>query len=220
MRILAFLLALLPLCATAQSSSCRITDGVGNFVGVATGGNLKVNADGTAALSSIETYTSSIDTYTQSIDASLSSVISGGRVNVTATQSGTWTVQPGNTANTTPWLTSDNAITTGGYSAYTFGALVDTVQTVKGSAGTLGGWFILNSAATVCYVQFFDTTGAVTLGTTTPTFSLGLPAGAAANIPATRPGIAFSSGLKIAATTTRAGSTACGTGVDVNLWYK
>lgn len=139
---------------------------------------------------------------------------------VNAAQSGTWTVQPGNTANTTPWLVSDNAITTGGYTPYTFGALVDTVQTVKGSAGTLGGWFILNSAATVCYVQFFDTTGAVTLGTTTPTFSLGLPAGAAANIPASRPGIAFSKGLKIAATTTRAGSTACGTEVDVNLWYK
>jgi hypothetical protein len=28
---------------------------------------------------------------------------------VAATQSGTWTVQPGNTANTTPWLTKDNS---------------------------------------------------------------------------------------------------------------
>ena len=139
---------------------------------------------------------------------------------VDAIQSGTWTVQPGNTANTTPWLTSDNAITTGGYTPYTFGALVDSVQTVKGSAGTLGGWMILNSAVTVCYVQFFDTTGAVTLGTTVPTWSFGLPAGAAANVPASRPGILFANGLKIAATTTRAGSTACGTGMDVNLFYK
>ena len=30
----------------------------------------------------------------------------GAGSSVTATQSGTWTVQPGNTANTTPWLTS------------------------------------------------------------------------------------------------------------------
>lgn len=32
-----------------------------------------------------------------------------GSSNVTATQGGTWTVQPGNTANTTPWLTTDSA---------------------------------------------------------------------------------------------------------------
>ena len=30
----------------------------------------------------------------------------GAGTNVSATQSGTWTVQPGNTANTTPWLAS------------------------------------------------------------------------------------------------------------------
>jgi len=35
--------------------------------------------------------------------------------NILSTQSGTWTVQPGNTANTTPWLTTINA---DGYSAY------------------------------------------------------------------------------------------------------
>jgi len=29
--------------------------------------------------------------------------------NILSTQSGTWTVQPGNTANTTPWLTTDTA---------------------------------------------------------------------------------------------------------------
>jgi hypothetical protein len=34
------------------------------------------------------------------------------------------------------------------------------------------------------------------------------------------PGIYFGDGLKVAATTTRAGSTPCGTGMDVNLWYR
>lgn len=33
-----------------------------------------------------------------------------------ATQSGTWTVQPGNTANTTPWLVTDTPATSGGLS--------------------------------------------------------------------------------------------------------
>lgn len=112
--------------------------------------------------------------------------------------------------------------TTGGYTKYTFGALVGTVQTVKGTAATLGGWQILNSAATICYLQIFDvaTATTVTLGTTVPDQSFGWPAGAAANIPATLPGIAFANGIKIAATTTRAGSTPCGTGMDVNLFYK
>lgn len=37
-----------------------------------------------------------------------------------ATQSGTWTVQPGNTANTTPWLVQDSPAVSGGYSATSF----------------------------------------------------------------------------------------------------
>lgn len=112
--------------------------------------------------------------------------------------------------------------TTGGYSKYTFGALVGTVQTVKGTAATLGGYQLLNSAATICYLQLFDVASAtsVTLGTTVPDQSFGWPAGAAANIPPATIGIAFANGIKIAATTTRAGSTPCGTGMDVNIWYK
>ena len=112
--------------------------------------------------------------------------------------------------------------TNGGYTKYTFGALVGTVQTVKGTEATLGGWQILNSAATICYLQIFDaaTATAITLGTTVPDQSFGWPAGAAANVPATFPGIAFTNGIKIAATTGRANSTPCGTGMDVNIWYK
>ncbi len=114
------------------------------------------------------------------------------------------------------------AMPTGGYTKYTFGGLVGTVQTVKGTAATLGGYYLFNGAATVCYLQVFDaaTATAITLGTTVPDLSFGIPAGAAANIPAVRPGISFSSGIKIASTTTRAGSTPCGTGTDVNIWYK
>lgn len=109
----------------------------------------------------------------------------------------------------------------GDYTNYSVGALVGTVQTVKATAGTIGGYFVLNSAATICYLQIFDvaTATTVTLGTTVPTISLGFPAGAAGNL-LSAPGVRFNNGIKIAATTTRAGAVACGTGMDVNIWYK
>lgn len=116
-----------------------------------------------------------------------------------------------------------NAQTTGGYTPKFIAGLVGTVTSVKSSAaGTLGGWFLGNPAATICYVQIFDvaTAGAVTLGTTVPVKSLMMPAGAAANVPAVAPGIAFASGIQVACTTTSTGSTPCGTGCDVNFDYK
>lgn len=115
------------------------------------------------------------------------------------------------------------AQTTNGYTPATIAALVGTVTAVKSSAAaTLGGWYLFNNAATVCYIQIFDvaTAGGVTLGVTAPTLSLGIPAGAAANIPAVSPGILFANGIQVASTTTRSNSTACGTGSDVNFFYK
>lgn len=109
-----------------------------------------------------------------------------------------------------------------GYDKYSFGALVGTVQTIKGTAATLGGYYLFNPAATACYIQMFDvaTATTVTLGTTVPDQSLGIPAGSAANIPPVSPGVNWVNGIKIASTTTRLGSTPCGTGSDVNFWYK
>uniref|UniRef100_UPI001957667D hypothetical protein n=1 Tax=Fusobacterium mortiferum TaxID=850 RepID=UPI001957667D len=37
---------------------------------------------------------------------------------VPASQSGTWTVQPGNTANTTAWLTQNTPATSGGLTTF------------------------------------------------------------------------------------------------------
>jgi hypothetical protein len=119
----------------------------------------------------------------------------------------------------TPVFVTPTPSTTGGWTPYSFGALSTTVQTVKGSAGTLGGYFIYNPNATVTYVQIFDVSGAVTLGTTAPTLSLGIPAASAANLEKAL-GSNFANAIKIAATTTRAGSTAPGTGLDVNFDYK
>lgn len=115
--------------------------------------------------------------------------------------------------------TVDLAVTTGGgWSKYSNVALSTTVQTVKGSAGKLGGWFIHNPSAATAYVQLFDVSS-VTLGTTVPDQVFGIPTGASANIEITA-GLAFSTNIKVAATTTATGSSAPATALVVNFWYK
>ncbi len=54
---------------------------------------------------------------------------------VTAAQTGTWTVQPGNTQNTTPWLTARAAVAYGGHS-YT-NITTNTTTIVRGASATL-----------------------------------------------------------------------------------
>jgi hypothetical protein len=94
-----------------------------------------------------------------------------------------------------------------------------TVKVVKASAGNLDGYYIYNPNASVAYVQIFNASsaGSVTLGTTVPVLSLGIPSLGAANISTL--GIAFSTGIAVASTTTATGSTANGTAVDANFWF-
>jgi hypothetical protein len=134
-------------------------------------------------------------------------------------QAGTWTVQPGNTANTTPWLTTQIPATSGGLSIAT-GSIAATKTDVKTSAGQVYGWYIYNPNASVAYVQFFNATAAnVTLGSTGPVYSIGIPATSAANVEFGN-GIAHGTAISIAVTTTRAGSTGTGSTVDFNIYYK
>jgi hypothetical protein len=94
-----------------------------------------------------------------------------------------------------------------------------TVQTVKTGNGLLRGWFVYNPNAAATYVQLFFTAAAVTLGTTVPDLSFGLPATAAANL-LDEQGIAFTGALQFALTTTENGSTAPTTGCTVNIFYR
>jgi len=91
---------------------------------------------------------------------------------------------------------------------------------VKATSGRLLGYRIHNPNATVAYLQVFNaaTTGAVSLGTTTPLEVFPVPA----------TGILdgyvdfshnYSAGIVIAATTTPTGSTAVGTGLVVGLRF-
>lgn len=125
---------------------------------------------------------------------------------------------PGLTGQGALWATLTPS-TTGGWSPSKQSALSTTVQTVKGSAGNLGGYHCLNAAAAVTYIQIFDTSGAVTLGTTTPVLSFGIPASGAGNLEFSN-GINFANAIKVAATTTAGGSSAPATAMDCNFLYK
>jgi hypothetical protein len=116
--------------------------------------------------------------------------------------------------------TNAAAAVAGGYSADFRSALSTTVQSVKGSAGKLGGWYIYNPNASAAFVQIFNvSSGSVTLGTTTPTLSLGVPATSAANLMSGE-GVDFGTAISIAATTTATGNTAPGTGLVTNILFK
>jgi hypothetical protein len=143
-------------------------------------------------------------------------VTNAGTFAVQAAQSGTWTVQPGNTANTTPWLTTPTPTANSGWSFSYQSALSSTKQQIKGSAGTFGGFInLFNPNTATTYIQVFNkASGSVTVGTTTPDFVITLPGIASAsgtgsdrNLEITC-GLAMSTGITVAATTTATGSTA------------
>lgn len=98
--------------------------------------------------------------------------------------------------------------------------LTTTVKSVKTAQGSLGGWYIYNPNAAVGYIQIFDaaTAGAVTLGSTTPKLSIGIPSTAAANVNL-GDGVIFNNGIQIATTTTSTGATANSSPIDCNFWY-
>jgi hypothetical protein len=119
----------------------------------------------------------------------------------------------------TPVFATITPSTTGGWSKIKYAAQTTTVQTVKGSAGTFGGYYVYNPNATVAYVQVFDVSGTVTLGTTVPDMIFGIPATSAANLEIAN-GVNMTNAVKLACTTTATGSTAPGTGLDLSVFYK
>lgn len=112
---------------------------------------------------------------------------------IAATQSGTWTVQPGNTANTTAWLvnivqggntaavtsngtlkitnydSSGNEIVvpTAGLTSYTAAGASTNATSVKGSAGTVYGYSLTNTTTTIYYLRMYNTSSAPTCNSAT-----------------------------------------------------
>jgi len=123
-------------------------------------------------------------------------VDNAGTFAVQAAQSGTWTVQPGNTANTTAWKVSDTPVTSGGCSNYHVVAAASTnTANIKASAGQVYGWAIFNAAAYNVYVKLHNTSGTPTAGSGVIK-TIGVPAGGGNNIDLSK-GIAFGTGIGI-----------------------
>jgi hypothetical protein len=132
-------------------------------------------------------------------------------VDGTVAVSGTVTVADSSTAASTMNASSSDGAT----------ALTSTAQAIKGSAGTLLGYYVYNPNATAQFVQFYNTaSGSVTVGTTTPLFMITVPAGSAANLWMQPAGIAFSTAISWAATSTAGGNGAPTTALDAVAWYK
>lgn len=97
-------------------------------------------------------------------------------------------------------------------------AQTTTVRQVTANPTALAGYYIYNPSNATAYVQFFDLSTTVTLGTTVPDLSLGIPSGGAANLMSDE-GIEFDHGMQLAATTTATGNTAPNVGLDINVFY-
>jgi hypothetical protein len=91
--------------------------------------------------------------------------------------------------------------TSGGYDTFRSLDLDETEEAVKASAGQVFGWYFYNDGAAECYVKLYNaTTANVTVGSTTPTHTIPVPAGSAANCEFVG-GIQFDTAITAAATT-------------------
>lgn len=118
---------------------------------------------------------------------------------VNAIESGTWTVQPGNTANTTPWLVQTVAGTSGGSTPFhALSAASNNSTSLKGSAGLLYGYSISNTTASIRWVKFYNKASAPAPATDTVVWAEQIPANA--TVIATFPeGMGFATGIAFAA---------------------
>lgn len=144
---------------------------------------------------------------------------------VDAIQSGTWTVQPGNTANTTPWLVSDRPATSGGLDTFHLvGAASTNATNLKASAGQVFFISAFNLNAAPRYLKFHNTAGTPTAGSGVVASYLipGNTAGAGLVINIDK-GLAFGTGIAITLTTGIADNDTgaiSASEVVVNIGYK
>lgn len=144
---------------------------------------------------------------------------------IPVSESGTWTVQPGNTPNSTAWLVTDTPSASGGLSKFHLvGAATDNATNVKASAGQVYAITAFNLNAAARYLKFHNTSGTPTAGSgVTDAYLIpGNTAGAGLAINIDK-GIAFSTGIGITLVTgiTDASTTAIGASeVVINVYYK
>jgi hypothetical protein len=140
---------------------------------------------------------------------------------IPVSQSGTWTVQPGNTANTTAWLVQDVAGTSGGSTAsHTMSAASTNANSLKASAGMVYGLSISNANASARYFKLYNKASSPTVGTDTPILTLQVP-GNGTVIRAYPVGLVLGTGIAWACTggiadsdTTAIGANDCSIDID------
>lgn len=99
-------------------------------------------------------------------------------------------------------------------------ALSTTVLSINASAGQLGMVQCYNPNSSQVYIQVFNVaSGSVTLGSTTPAFSVPIAATSTGGFVLPMFGVNFSTAISAAATTTATGSTAPSTAADCNFAY-
>lgn len=136
---------------------------------------------------------------------------------VAATQSGTWTVQPGNTANTTAWLVKQDRS-----DSYLSIDLDESEEQVSSSPVEVRGYYYRNESLNDLYIKLYNATDAgTTVGTTTPKLVFPIPAKSAANVQV--PSVYFDTALTAACTTgilhTNTGAPGANECI-LNIYYK
>lgn len=108
----------------------------------------------------------------------------------------------------------------GGWTPNSQTALSNTKTQISAAACTVGGYIVHNPNAAVTYIQVWNLASAsVTVGTTAPTWTIGVPANGTANLELVN-GILHGTGFTVAATTTATGSTAPSAACVCTFLYK
>jgi hypothetical protein len=96
---------------------------------------------------------------------------------------------------------------------------VNTATNIKASAGNVYGVSCVNNNASACFLQFYNTAGSPTCGTSV-VWALALPTSGVLNIPPSIPLANHATGIAVCMGTTRTGATACTTANSCTIFYK
>lgn len=115
-------------------------------------------------------------------------------------------------------LVSSSAMAqTGGDAAKTIASLANVAVTVKATPGVMNTVSCLNSNPSPVFLQFYDTTAAVTPGTTVAKFFVPIASGSALS---TFLGINMFSAIKVAATTTSSGGVGPPAAIPCSIGFR
>lgn len=149
--------ALLDVNATVQAAANqRVNTHAGDIAaGSAVAGAFADGADATQGAKGDAAATDSTSSW--SVVALLKGIIAKLLASIAVTQSGTWTMQPGNTPNTSAWLMQDVVASANGPVPYhNITAASTNFTNVKGSACQCYGLDLSNTSSSAIYVKLYD----------------------------------------------------------------